>query len=272
MRELAVAAADHLDSLYYLVGILLEFLLDVLADGQHGRGAEGIAGVYADGVDIFNEAYGDHVVVCVAYYLELKLFPAAYALLNEHLTYKAGLESAGADYLQLVDVVDHATACAAHGVSRTEHNRVLELLSDLHSFLNGICYLAAGHFNAELLHCVLEFDTILAALDCVDLNADHLHVVLFKYASLAQLGAEVQTGLTAEVRQQRVGALLLDDLGEPVNVERLDVGDVGYIGVGHDGGGVGVHQYDLVSQPAKRLARLRTGIVELARLSDDDRT
>ena len=58
-------------------------------------------------VDIFNEAYGDHVVVCVAYYLELKLFPAAYALLNEHLTYKAGLESAGADYLQLVDVVDH---------------------------------------------------------------------------------------------------------------------------------------------------------------------
>ena len=139
-------------------------------------------------------------------------------------------------------------------------------------FLNGICYLAAGHFNAELLHCVLEFDTILAALDCVDLNADHLHVVLFKYASLAQLGAEVQTGLTAEVRQQRVGALLLYDLGEPVNVERLDVGDVGYIGVGHDGGGVGVHQYYLISQPAKRLARLRTGIVELARLSDDDRT
>ena len=204
MRELAIAAADHLDSLYYLVGILLEFLLDVLADGQHGRGAEGIAGVYADGVDIFNEAYGDHVVVCVAYYLELKLFPAAYALLNEHLTYKAGLESAGADYLQLVDVVDHAAACAAHGVSRTEHNRVLELLSDLHSFLNGICYLAAWHFNAELLHCVLEFDTILAALDRVDLNADHLHVVLFKYASLAQLGAEVQTGLTAEVRQHRV--------------------------------------------------------------------
>ena len=228
--------------------------------------------MYADGVDIFNEAYGNNVVVCVAYYLELKLFPAAYALLNEHLTYKAGLESAGADYLQLVDVVDHAAACAAHGVSRTEHNRVLELLSDLHSFLNGICYLAAGHFNAELLHCVLEFDTILAALDRVDLNADHLHVVLFKYASLAQLGAEVQTGLTAEVRQQRVGALLLDDLGEPVNVERLDVGDVGYIGVGHDGGGVGVHQYYLVSQPAKRLARLRTGIVELARLSDDDRT
>ena len=55
--------------------------------------------MYADGVDIFNEAYGNHVVVCIAYYLELKLFPAAYALLNEHLTYKAGLKTSGTNSL-----------------------------------------------------------------------------------------------------------------------------------------------------------------------------
>ena len=35
--------------------------------------------------------------------------------------------------------------------------------------------------------------------------------------------------------------------------------------------GIGIDQHDLVAELAQRLARLRAGIVEFARLADDDR-
>ena len=44
---------------------------------------------------------------------------------NENLTDKARLKSTCADYFQLVNIIDHAAACAAHCVCGTEYNGVL---------------------------------------------------------------------------------------------------------------------------------------------------
>ena len=97
-----------------------------------------------------------------------------------------------------------------------------------------------------------------------------MHAVLLEDARFLQLGGEVEARLAAEVRQQRVRALLGDDLLETRDVERLDVDGISRIGVGHDGGRVAVHEHDLVAELAQRFARLRARIVELARLADDD--
>ena len=72
------------------------------------------------------------------------------------------------------------------------------------------------------------------------------------------------------VGQQRVGALALDDARERLEVERLDVGGVGELGVGHDRGRVRVHEHDPVALVPQDAARLRARVVELARLPDDD--
>ena len=53
--------------------------------------------------------------------------------------------------------------------------------------------------------------------------------------------------------------------------QRLDVGAVGELRVGHDRRRVAVDEDDLEPLGAQRLARLRAGVVELARLPDDDR-
>ena len=58
------------------------------------------------GIDVLNEAHGDHVVLRVAHDLELELLPAEDRLLHEHLAHKAGLQAAGAHGAQLVHVVD----------------------------------------------------------------------------------------------------------------------------------------------------------------------
>ena len=55
------------------------------------------------------------------------------------------------------------------------------------------------------------------------------------------------------------------------DVERLDVGGVGELGVGHDRRRVRVHEHDAVALFAQHAARLRARVVELARLADHDR-
>jgi hypothetical protein len=90
--------------------------------------------------------------------------------------------------------------------------------------------------------------------------------------AIGTLRREIQTGLAAEIRQQRVGALLFDDLRRDGDRQRLDVGHVRHAGIGHDGGGVRVHQHDLVAERAQGFAGLRAGVIKLARLADDDGT
>ena len=58
---------------------------------------------------------------------------------------------------------------------------------------------------------------------------------------------------------------------EHVDVERLDVGGVGELGVGHDRRRVRVGEDDAVALLAEDLAGLGAGVVELAGLPDDDR-
>ena len=53
--------------------------------------------------------------------------------------------------------------------------------------------------------------------------------------------------------------------------DRLDVGRVGEVGVGHDRGRVRVDEDDAHALLAQHAARLRARVVELGRLADDDR-
>ena len=66
------------------------------------------------------------------------------------------------------------------------------------------------------------------------------------------------------------GTGLGDDLFKALCGKRLDVGVVRHAGVRHDGGGVGIHQNDVVTFGAEGLAGLGAGVVELAGLADDD--
>ena len=93
-----------------------------------------------------------------------------------------------------------------------------------------------------------------------------------EHAGLGELNREVERRLAAHRRQQGVGPLPLDDGGEHVGLERLDVGAVGKVGVGHDRGRVRVRQDDPVSLLAEHSARLCARVVELASLADHDRT
>ncbi len=98
----------------------------------------------------------------------------------------------------------------------------------------------------------------------------------FEHAHLLERQRAVQRRLAAHRRQQREAArlgiaLLLDDLGDDFGRDRLDIGAVGHVRIGHDRRRIGIDQNDPVALGAQRLAGLGAGIIEFAGLSDDDR-
>ena len=125
--------------------------------------------------------------------------------------------------------------------------------------------------EADRGHGVAEQLAVFGLGDGIGLGADHLDAPALQRAVVEQLHADVQRRLPAHRRQQRVGALALDDLLDDGGRDRLDVGGIRHAGVGHDGGRVGVHQDHPVAFLPQRLARLDAGVVELAGLADDDR-
>ncbi len=102
----------------------------------------------------------------------------------------------------------------------------------------------AGPAGAGQRHDLLEQLPVLAAPDGVDVGADQLDAVLVQHAGLVQRDRGVQRGLPAQGGQQRVRPLPGDHLLHELRRDRLDVGGVGELGVGHDGGRVGVDQAD----------------------------
>ena len=130
---------------------------------------------------------------------------------------------------------------------------------------------ALRHVEADLDHRVVELLAVLGDVDGGDRRADQLHPVPVEDAGVVEGDGEIERRLPADRRQDGVGLLLGDDPLDDVDGERLDVGAVGQLGVGHDRGRIAVDQDHLEPFGAQRLDRLGARVVELAGLADDDR-
>ena len=129
----------------------------------------------------------------------------------------------------------------------------------------------AGRLGAAALDDALELLAVLAEVDRVDVGADERAAVLLENSVVVQGDRAVERRLAAECREHRVGALLGDDRLDDLGGDRLDVGRVGELGVGHDRRRVAVDEDDADALLAQHPARLGAGVVELAGLADDDR-
>ena len=127
------------------------------------------------------------------------------------------------------------------------------------------------HAEACLAHHVAEDKSIFGASDRIDVRADQLDAMLCKDALLGELHREVQRGLPAQGRKQRIGLLAGDHLCDRLGVERLDVGRVGPLRVGHDRRRVRVDERYPYALGPEDSARLRSRVVELACLPDPNR-
>ena len=87
-----------------------------------------------------------------------------------------------------------------------------------------------------------------------------------------QIQCTVQRRLPAHCGQQRFRPFNSDDLFDHSPGNGLDIGCIGHFRVGHDGGGIGVHQNDAVALFTQGFASLHAGIIKLTSLADNNRT
>ncbi len=222
-------------------------------------------------VDVLDGADDDAVVRLVADDLHLILLPAQDAFLDQHLGGRRQVQTAFDDLAVFLDIVGDAAAGAGEGEGRADDGGQADEGQGVLGLVDVVDGLGTRAFQAELVHGVAEFLTILGLVDDVGPGPDHLHAPFLQGARSVQRQGRVQRRLAAHGRQQGVGPLFRDDALDELRRDRLDIGGVGHLRVGHDGGGVGVDQNDPVPLGLQRLARLDARIVELARLPDHDR-
>ena len=236
-----------------------------------GRDRDRVARVHAHRVEVLDGAHDDAVAGLVAHDLHLEFLPPLDAFLDEHLAGRRQLEALGHDAHEIVLVVGDAAARAAERERRPEHNRVPDVRHDGARIVDGVRIARARRFDAQLVHALVEEPSVLAATYGGEVAPYHLDAVTLERTGFGKLDGDVQRRLTPERGEQRIGPLAFDDLLDGRRGDGLDVRAVGQVGIGHDGGGVAVHEDDAVALLAQHLARLCARVVELTRLPDNDR-
>ena len=270
--ELHVAAAGDSQGAYELQGGVAKELVFLVREGLCGRDHDGVAGVDAHGIDVLHAAHGNGGVGGVAHNLELYFLISLDALFHEHLMHGGEGKRCAHQVAQLFFVVGKAAAGAAERESGAQDHRVADLGGHTHAVLYAVADFRRNHGLAYADAELLELFAVFGLLDAFEGGAEYLHAAFFEYALAGQLHGEVEAGLAAEPGHYGVRTLVAYDLGYVLKLERLHIHLVGDMGVGHDGGGVGVDQNHLVALFLERQAGLGAGIVEFSGLSDDDRT
>jgi hypothetical protein len=119
---------------------------------------------------------------------------------------------------------------------------------------------------------LLEEETVFGHFYRLGFGADHFNFVFVENAALGKVNSDIQRRLATHSREKGIRPFPLDDGRHEFRCERLNVRTVGQFRICHDGRRIRVDQNDLVAFLAQRLASLCAGVVEFARLADNDRT
>ena len=224
----------------------------------------------AHGVHVFHVADGDGGVVFVAHHFIFNFLVALDTLFHQHLTDRGEFEGVFHNGAQLLVVAGKAAARAAERESRAQNHRVADVVRGGKPFFDGVDDDGRQHRLAQFLAELLKQLAILGAFDGGAARAQQFHLALAQYALLFKLHGQIQPRLAADAGHNGVRALVAEDFGQVLQLQRLHIHLVGNGRVRHDGGGVGVDEDHLVAFLLQRQAGLRARVVELRGLADDD--
>ncbi len=191
-------------------------------------------------VEVLNGADDHHIVGGVAHHLQLVLLPADDRLIHQDFVGGRGIDAGQGHPLVLLKVVGDTTAGATEGKRRSNNGRKTDLFDDLQRLFPVMGQAGAGHLKTDLFHGLLEQGAILGLLDGRQLGADQLHTESVQHPHLGHCHRRIEGGLAAQGRQHCIGPFFFNDLGQYLRRDRFDVGAVGKVRVGHDGGRVAV--------------------------------
>ena len=226
--------------------------------------------MHAHGIEVFDGAHDDAIVVFVAHHLHLILFPAYQRLVDQQFIGGRQVQAAHTDFLKLFPVVGNTATRPAHGERGADDAGKTDLVQHLKRLLQAVGECRARCVQAYALHGLVEQLPVFGLVDSLLGSADHFHAVQIQNTFAGQVQGTVQGGLTAHSGQQGIRFFRLDNARHRAPLYRLDIGGIRHGRVGHDGGRIGIDQHNPVTLFAQGLAGLRTGIVKFTGLPDDN--
>ena len=222
-------------------------------------------------VDILDRADDDAIVGAVAHDFHLIFLPPDDALVDQHLGGRAGLQPRAHEMLIFLAVIGDPPASPAQREARPDDGGKPDVRQRACGLVPAVHNRRARTFEPDAVHRVAEFLAVLGLLDRFRISADQLHPQPVERPALVKRERRVERRLPAHRREQGIGSLGFDDLGDDLGRDRLDIGRVGQLGIGHDRRRVRIDDDDAIALGLERLDRLRPGVIKLRRLADDDR-
>ena len=269
--QLYVTAANYAQLTHDIDRSLTQQLYFFIAQSLCWSHNDGVAGVYANGVQVFHGADSNAVISSVADYFVFDFLPAGDAAFNQALTDRAVAQALLHDVNQLFLVFSNAAAGTAEGIRRTDNQRITDFLAEVASSFNGFYDSAFRNRLMDFLHSFLEHFAVFTTFDSADLSAQQTNVVFAQNALLFQFHSHVQANLTAKCCQQGIRMLTFDNFFNEFNADRFNIYTVSHMHISHNGCRVTVNQYNLQAFFLQSTASLGACIVKLCCLTDNNR-
>ena len=222
-------------------------------------------------IKILHVADSNTVVITVTHYLILDFLPASYTALNENLANHGILQSLDNNINQLILTFGNTAASTTHSISRAYNQWIADFMGKSHS---GSHILYNGRLRnrlTQLVHGFFEQLSILCPLNSLQRSTQKLNLVLLQNTLLRQLNSQIQTSLTAQGSQQAIRTLLADNLLQELYSQRLNIYTIRHMSISHNGSRIAIYQYNLQAFLLEGTAGLRTCIVKLCCLADNNR-
>ena len=226
--------------------------------------------MHAHRIQVLHVANSDAGVVGVAHDLVLDFFPAGERALDQHLPDRTRGESLADDGFELERAFRHPAAGTAERVGRPNHQRKPDRCREFLGSIDRRHRAAVRHRLADAQQDALEGLSILRLTDRRQRRPEDAHLAALEDTGVGERHRQVEPGLPTQSRQQPIRPLPFDDRGDRLDRQRLDIDAVRDPLVGHDGRRVRIHQDGAHTFFAKRLAGLRSRVVELGGLTDHD--
>ena len=226
----------------------------------------------ADGVDVFHRTNGNDVPLFIAHGLKLNLLPPGDTFLHEYLRDGGKVQARFCDQTQFFLRFGDPTARAAERIRRANDDRIPYLLCRVQGFFYRDRNFRRDYGLSDLFHFVAEQFSVFRRFDRVDVRTEQSDVVFLQRPFFVQLHSDRETRLSPQPGKQTVWTFFLNNAFHRLRVERFEIHFVRHHFVRHDGRGIGIDENGVNPFLLQNTARLRSGVVKLRRLSDDDGT
>ena len=224
-----------------------------------------------DRIEVFHVTDGNTVIIGITDYFIFYFFPACHTAFNQCLTDKAVFQTSVNDFIKFFFVSCNTAASTTQSISRSDDKWEANFISKFLSCTNCLNDCTFRNRLIDFLHCFFEKFAVFCPFDTFNLSAKKLDIVFCQNTFFIKVHSKVQSNLSAQRSQERIRTFFSDNTFQKFAIQRFNINTVSNINICHNCCRIAVNKHYFKIFFFESTTCLRTCIVKLCRLSNDNR-